>query len=478
MVALENRSSFTLDAYRKVAWDGAAPSFSSEALTVMAEARAAFLRLIEQPGVVIYGVTSGYGQRAYLRFTPEERKAHAQRPSYPPQTLTGAPLPNRLARGMVFARLTNFVEGNAAITPSLAEAVASMLGPDKVPEVPADGHGGAGEILPLSHLFLDLMKRSELGEKDVLSLINGSPCAAAVVADGALSARSRLRTALEIFSLSAEALKAPMEAYDAALEGLWGDDDEAAVLKDIRHYLEGGLEERRAFQAPVSFRITPRLLARFRRSVREAERAACVSLQSITDNPVYVPPTAEYPDGRALSNGGYHNAMAAPALDELAAAMADLALLAERQTSKILDGRYSGLPDQLLSGPEDGRYLGCTAMASTGLGEQARRAAQTTFLPGPESGGYGQNDVSSNAIPAWRSMEEAARCFDGTLAILALVASQAFFATEREAPKNLRAVLEEVRRIAPPFKEGEPPSPRIQALHRHFSEKAVGETSG
>jgi histidine ammonia-lyase len=68
------------------------------------------------------------------------------------------------------------------------------------------------------------------------SLINGSPCAGALVGDAAIAARRRLQLAIETFALSIEAFRAPLEHYDEALEALWGDEDEAAVLRSLRRY--------------------------------------------------------------------------------------------------------------------------------------------------------------------------------------------------------------------------------------------------
>ena len=464
-VMIESREGITLASYERVAWGNEAVTFSPRAIQRMTEARSAFLNLIDQdPDVVIYGVTSGYGQRANLRFTPEERRAHAARPPRTAASPFGAPLPNRVVRGIVVARLTNFVEGHSAISPDLARAVAAMLEAREMPAVSSEGHGGAGEILALSQLFLSVAEASELREKDALCLINGSPCAAAVLADAALSSRRRFQLATEIFALAAEAFLAPADHYDEALQDLWGDPEEAAVLESLRILLSGGARQRRPYQAPVSFRIVPRLLGRLSRAVKTAEEMAARSLRSITDNPVFLMPDKDHPLGRALSTGGYHNAAAAPALDELAACYADLALLAERQASKILEGRVSGLPDQLAKGPDDARYFGTVPMVAVGYGEAARHAAQRTFLPGPESGGYAQNDVASNAIPAWNKHEAAGSAFDACLAIVGAIASQAFFATDRDAPPGLRDLLTTIRDAAAPVEEVQPMGPRLAKL--------------
>jgi histidine ammonia-lyase len=469
-ITIETREDFTLDAYARVAWGQESARFGDTAMNRMAEARAAFMTLIDQdPDVVIYGVTSGYGQRANLRFTPEQRRAHAARPPRAAASAFGDPLPNRVTRGIVFARLANFVGGHSAITPDLAKAVVALLGQEEVPAVPREGHGGAGEILALSQLFLPVAEATDLREKDALCLTNGSPCAAAVLADAALSSRRRLAIATEIFALSAEAFLAPLDHYDSALDALWGDVEETLALESLRGLLAGGASKRRPYQAPVSFRIVPRLLGRALRAVAGAEEMAVRSLRSVTDNPVFLMPDAAHPLGRALSTGGYHNAAAAPALDELAACYADLALLAERQAAKILEGRVSGLPDQLATGLDDGRYFGTVPMAAVGFGDAARHAAQRTFLPGPESGGYAQNDVASNAIPAWNKHEAAGSAFDACLAVLAAISSQALFATDRDAPPALEETLIDIRGVLPPVEEVRAMGPGLQILREMFA---------
>lgn len=449
-VILDNRRDFDLETVERVAWQGEDVAFSAAARERMGTARASFLRLLDDPDVVIYGVTSGYGQMAGIRLDGEARLRHAARPPDTNRVTFGPKLPERVSRAIVFARLANYVEGHAAISPSVAEAVADLLGGGPLPPVPVEGNGGAGEILALGALLGPLASRIELREKDMLALINGSPCAAALVTDAALVARRRLDVIESVFALAYEALYAPFEHIDPAIDELWGDPDEAAALSSLRGWLDGATTDgRRPYQAPVSFRILPRLLGRLRRAIRQADSAATTSLQSITDNPVYIPPDAEHPHGRVLSNGGFHNMHAVPAMDELAAVCADLCTLAERHASKILFGPVSHLPDQLRENPEDPRYLGCMPMAQVGFAEAARRAAQRTFLPGSESGGFGQNDVATAHFFAWQGQAEAGRLLESALAPLAVIASQALHVTRRDPPPELAGLVERIRGHVP-----------------------------
>ena len=72
-----------------------------------------------------------------------------------------------------------------------------------------------------------------LEPKEGNALVNGSPCAAALLADGALAAAGRVALAYEAFALSVEAFAAPLEAYDPELAGLWGDEGETTALQRL-----------------------------------------------------------------------------------------------------------------------------------------------------------------------------------------------------------------------------------------------------
>lgn len=148
-----------------------------------------------------------------------------------------------------------------------------------------------------------------------MALINGSPCATALAADVALHTGHRLRLAEQIFALSIEAYRAPLDAYDPALDDLKGDEAERVVLRNLRGHLNGTITSGRlANQAPVSYRILPQVLGQAQRAVWAMEHAATTALGSVTENPVYLAADADHPSGRVLSTGGFHNGAAAPAM--------------------------------------------------------------------------------------------------------------------------------------------------------------------
>jgi histidine ammonia-lyase len=341
----------------------------------------------------------------------------------------------------------------------LAQAVAAILdGP--LPAVPAQGNGGAGEILALGRLFYDLSARMELTPKERMALINGSPCAAALVADVALAGSARLALAEAVFALAAEAVRAPLEAFSPDLEALWDDEHETAALRSLRELLAGGAAERQPHQAPVSIRILPRVLGQVRRVQARAERAAAVSLRSVTDNPVFVPPDDARPLGAVLSNGGYHDARATGAVDELGIAWADLCQLCQRLTDKLLQHPATA---PLLA--RDEWTMKPLHMVQAGWAEEARAHAGATLL---SLGGFGQNDVPAMSFLAWRKADAVGRCLDAALAVLAALGAQALHGAGQPAPPALAELVEQVRGAFPPLERVRPLGPDADALAAAF----------
>jgi histidine ammonia-lyase len=470
-VQINARADFTLENLKRVAWGGAPVKFTQSARQKMAEARSSFEKLIDRPDITIYGVNTGYGHQARKRLDAEERKEHAQKPTYHRAVSWGDPLPERVSRAIVFARLANFVEGHAALSPALAEAVAAMLGGQALPSVPTRGQGGPGEILSLSHLFLRLPEQHEMAPKDLLSLINGSPAASALVADSALAAQGRLEIAGKVFALAAEAFDAPHGHFAAELEGYWNNPFDARALAMLRNLMgpgHGG--PRRPYQAPVSVRILPRVLGQAYRVTAAAEEVARQSLMAVTDNPVVIPENERVGPDHVISTGGYHNMQAAAAMDALVPAYANLAVLASRIAAKLQDGPVSLLPPFL--GMMEGRNnLGVLPMAMVNYEEELRMLAQPSLLPGSESGGFAQDDVSSPIFLAWSKHDRGGLLLDQTLATLAPIARRALEVTKRPVPSALQELAAETALHFPDADETRPYGEAIFNLTEAFRQQ-------
>jgi histidine ammonia-lyase len=422
---------FTLEAFRRVTVDREGVVIGPAAVRVMSAARAGFERLLRaDPGGFIYGVTTRPGVEVGTAIPPEELRDYARRFRGVGRGFGRDHLDERVVRGIVFARLADFIGGHAKVRPELAQRVARLLdGP--LPRVPLDGQSGAGEILPLMHVMA-AVDAGDLVEGEGMALINGSPCATALAADVTLHAGHRLRLAEAIFALSIEALAAPLDAYDEALDDLRGDEADRTVLHHLHGHLRGAVTAGRlAHQAPVSYRILPQVLGQAQRAVQ--------------------------------------------AMNWLTASWADLALVAQRQVT-AMHSATSGLPHLLApAGFIPGASGGATNLfgwVATGLVEEARALAAPTLLPATINDT--QNDIATPTFGAYRSQHRAAECLDSVLAILALVSSQALSVTNRHPAPPLAGLLNGIRSVFPPVQtEREGQGTQAAELAAIFSRAAL-----
>jgi histidine ammonia-lyase len=479
-IAVDGRADFTLESFRRVAVGRESVRIGKVARERMTAARAGYLRLIEaEPGPLSGAATTGGpvpGTRMVAGRQPVSAIRDAGRLSLG-DSFGSAALPDRAVRGIIFARLVDFVEGHTGSRAVVAEWVAGLLdGP--APRVPLGGETSPGEIIALLHVMAGFQGQ-EFEEAECEQLLSGSPCSSALAADVALQSPARLATAEQVFALSVEAMNAPLAAYHPALKELWGDPYAAAALDNLNRALAGAKDQRRAYQAPVSYRVLPRVLGQAHRAVAQAEEAARISLQSATSNSLYLAPDEHYPEGRVLHAGGYHNALAYSALDAVNAAFADLCTLCDRHTTKLHREAVSLLPDLLVPpGADPWSTTGRLGFVQVGFAERARHAAARTLLPPSQGGGYaGQDDVALPIFLAYEKSLRAAGCLDACLAVLGVVASQAMYVTDRRPPAGLTDCLDIIRQHVPPFRPGIPPrrgGDEIARLAQAFGTAALG----
>ena len=450
-VVVDRRADFTLENFWRVTRGGESVRLGSVAEAAMVAARQAFVALVEADrSAFIYGVTVRPGAEVGRSLAAEEQRVWAAEGlrDLSPAFDGGGFLSERVVRGIVFARLANFVEGHAPVRPVVADRIAALLD-GELPRMPLGGQVGPGEVIPLAPLRVAI-DRGDFEEGEAMAVSNGSPCAAALAADAAIAARERLQTAVRVLALSIEAFRAPLEAYDQDLAGLWEDAGEVAALAALGEHLAGAdPSDRLAHQAPVSYRIIPRVLGQAYRCVEALEHAAQVSLRSASANPVFIPPRSDGSPGRVFSTGGYHNGIAYPAISAMSAAWADLLFVAERHVTALhFGGSSRHLPPMLERPGGRGGRTNLLGWVAGSFLEDARHAASITLLPAGLADV--QNDVAVPTFAAYRKYTSASRCLDAGVALLAASASQALWATDREPSPPLRPLLDLIRTIVAP----------------------------
>lgn len=454
-VTLTNRADITLQTAWSVGFEGQAFDLSAQARAQISHCRAAFERLLASDNPpYIYGSTTAPGARAKTKLSDADQAKLVELQNIWACREIGMGskhIPEHAARLILLARVASHLEGNTAISLPTAEWVAG-LSHKPMGKIPLEAATGPGEVMPLSCLYPDQWDIT-LQAGDIMALYNGSPCATGLALDAALTARRRLSLVQQIMALVIEAAGAPLEAYDPAIADVSTDPHMTAALNILNDHLqEVPRTGRLPHQAPVSWRIIPTILAAQEQAVTQAEETALHAIHSVAQNPLFVPPSPDHPDGRVLSNGGYHNQQASRAIDGLNAAGADICVLMGKQTARLMDGAPFGLP-KLLVDPSSG-VVGSEfiAWAQAGIGERARMAATPATLPtGLEDPGGGQSDVASPIFLAYERHLDISDAVAASMSSLCLAMVQTYRLSGRMPPVKLKPILDAIAAHVIPF---------------------------
>ncbi|TCK25171.1 aromatic amino acid lyase [Pseudonocardia endophytica] len=419
-VLLSSPDDLTLDAVRRIARGGEDAELAPAALDAIGRRRDEFLAFVDANlDRYLYGITTRHDTAAkQLLDEPGRREYGAVMPPTPPTV--GPPLPDRVLRTVLVARLADVLHGTAPVRPGTAGRLVDLLRRPDLPTVPAAGHGEPGDIIALGALLRPEFEHTlEIGEG--MFLVNGSSVAAAVLADAVLDAGDRLDRAERVLALSAVAGSSPDMHYDEALGRIWRDPHQAEVLARFRELLSGAARPQLPYQAPVSFRSAPRVLGSVRRALAHAEQAAAIGLSAASNNPVFT-------GTDILSNGGYHNPLASPALDALTHGWADLTHLVTAQINRLVE-----VPDGVRAHESEPRVSGF-GMPANGWADQARAAAQPSLVG---VGRSGPTDTSTPDVLAWRQCGDAGYALDANLSLLAVLASHTLAYRKDVVPPGL-----------------------------------------
>ncbi len=404
----------------------------------------------------IYGVNVGAGDGSFTFLSEEQRRDYAR--GLNSATSFGRLLPESVVRGIVLTRLSSFLDGSAGVSSRLATRIAEMLD-DALPPVPAEGTGGSGEILPLGHLFANIPVELELGPKESMALVNGSPASAALSADVAIWGSAAIQIATLCTALACDALDAPEEHFDPALGKLWGYPEEVAALTELRELSANPDRQRDSHQSRVSVRILPRVLAAAHRALADLERDTEIALGHVGDNPAYIDdPT----NPRVLSNGGYHNQRLLVAVNNLTRGLADLTQLMQHLLHALYQSR-TAMPTQ------DNLSLGVSYMVASDWSEEARAHAEPSILT---FSAVGQNDVPFPMFSAWRKASRVRECLIAQSALLSAMSSQSLFTTGRAAAPALRGFLTDIRAVFPPIEARRDVGVELGRLTEYLSVRA------
>jgi histidine ammonia-lyase len=295
----------------------------------------------------------------------------------------------------------------------------------------------------------------ELEAKEGLALINGTDGMLGMLVLAIHDLRQLLKVADIAAAMSVEGLLATDRVFAADLQELRPHPGQAVSAANLRALLvdSGVVASHRGpdcnrVQDAYSLRCSPQVQGAARDTLDYVAVVASRELASAVDNPVVLP------DGRVESNGNFHGAPVAYALDFLAIPIADVASMSERRTDRFLDkSRNAGLPPFLADDPgvDSGHMIAQYTQAAV-VSELKRLAAPASVDSIPSSA-MQEDHVSMG----WSAARKLRRSIDGLTRVLAIEVLTAARGIDLRAPLEpspatgavIRALREDVKGPGP-----------------------------
>lgn len=371
MTVYLNGDNLTIDDVVRVARGGEKAEFTPEAKERIERCSQMVERLVER-GLAIYGVTTGIGELARVRISPEMGQELQKRIIYSHSAGYGEPFPIEVVRGAMLLRAQTLARGHSGVRLSTAQMLLDMLNLGITPVVYQKGSlGVSGDLSPMSQIAEVVigegeaffqgerlpggkalarvgLKPVQLTFKEGLGLINGSQMSLSGASLALVDARNLLKNALIAYAFTIDVLKGVISAYDYRLHRTRPFNGQNVVAYHLRKLMSDSeilAQGSSKVQDGYSMRCTPQVVGP---SV-DAWLYACDQVEkeinSTADNPIFIPEEELY-----LAGGNFHSQNIALVMDFLGMAMSEVANLAERHINRLLNPVLSGLPDFLVEG--------------------------------------------------------------------------------------------------------------------------------
>jgi histidine ammonia-lyase len=291
----------------------------------------------------------------------------------------------------------------------------------------------------------------ELGAKEGIALINGAPLAPALGVPLALRAQALLEHTTLCGALAIAVTGAPARPYVRRVGELKGDPGQQAVHQRLGELLGSGARLDDARQAPVSLRVIPQVHGAAADVLDHLLSQLGRELRAVTDSPVYMEARGDEPEG-LYPTGNFHAQALTLLIDAAAVAFAQVLNLLEKRLHRLLDARFSGLPDQLA--PDPGRQSGVVILHKQVIGLAARaRTLATPATIHATDGSTGQEDFQAHTLLAAHQLEGVLGSLELALAHELIAIRQARFLTGAALPAPLERVVARVGEVVPAVAE-------------------------
>jgi len=365
-----NGRNLKVDDVIRVATRGENVKISSIAQKNVLHSRA-YLQTLIISGDIVYGVNTGVGDLANIKIDDSKLSEFQLNIVRSHSAGYGKPASPETVRATILILANSLVRGNSGIRIEVIRTIIDILNKNVIPIVPEKGSiGASGDLAPLAHIALTLIGEGKvlykgnvvdsikalkdadlepikLEPKEGLSLINGCHYSTAILALQIEGAKNLLSNSCIAEAVLLEVLRSPLSPFDERLHKARPHKGQMRVAELIEVLLKESKVSRegvKRVQDAYSIRCYPQVAGAVVDTVKNAQSVCEIEMNSSVDNPLLFPNEKLY-----LSGGNFHGQPLAFAADFSSISITALSALMERQLSRILDSKLSGLPAFLAS---------------------------------------------------------------------------------------------------------------------------------
>lgn len=455
----------------------------------------ALVRAIVERGTRVYGVNTGIGALCDVVVARPDLQRLSRNIVRSHACGVGPALGAEQVRAIIAAQVNNYAHGYSGVRVELVEALLALLDGNCLPVVPEGG--SVGYLTHMAHIALTLIGEGYakvngvrlagdeamarinqtpliLEAKEGLSLVNGAPCAAGFACLALDRAERFLDWADAVAALTFEALGRQPGAFDAAVLAARPSPGLLKTGARLRDLLTGSSLQGQGLgtQDALSLRAVPHVHGAAWDVWAQTAEVVDRELKSATDNPI-VMGSLEEPvacsEAHAVATG------LGMASDSLAAAVAQVAAMAERRLDRLLNPQFSGLPAFLAADGGACSGLMIAQYSAAALVAENRRLAAPAGLDGGVTSAL-QEDHLSHATSAGSKLLAILENARRILAIELLAAAQAreFLPKEGRSPA-LEAIHLRFRSTVPPYQDDRPLGEAMSAAAEWLRRETPGD---
>ncbi|MFF7706060.1 histidine ammonia-lyase [Pseudomonas sp. NPDC007930] len=419
----------------------------SDAVWARIDNAQAIVQRIVASGERAYGVNTGLGALCNVSLQAQQLSQLSTNTLLSHACGVGKPLTDEQTRAIMCAAVINYSHGKSGIHRQVVEALLAFLNHGITPQVPSQGSVGylthmahigvallgigpvsyRGRIVPAAQALAEQgLAPVQLGAKDGLCLVNGTPCMTGLSCLALDDAWRLLGWADVIGAMSFEALRGQIDAYDEAIISLKPHPGMQVVARNLRALLAGSevVASHRGIrtQDALSIRSIPQVHGASRDQFAHVARQVETELNSATDNPLLLGTPEQF---RVMSQANPHGQSVAMAADLLTITMAEIGAISERRLDRLINPLVSGLPAFLVSQPGVNSGMMIVQYVAAALCAENRQLAQPAVVDNYVTSGL-QEDHLSMGTNASLKLHRALENCTQILAIEYLLAAQAF----------------------------------------------------